>query len=647
MGKDKTGSADYLWLKSYPKTIKWDMTFAAAPIYQLLEDAARDYPNRPCINFLGKVYTYRQTLHIVNKVAEGLQKHGVKKGTKVGLFMPNAPYYVFFYYGILKAGGTVVNYSPLYASREVAAQIEDSETEVMVTLDLEALYPKIAELLNETRLQKIVVCPLKDCLPFPKNLLFPLVKAKEIAHIRWNNRHVSFKELTNNAGIPVDPKINPKEDVALLQYTGGTTGVPKGAMLTHANVYINAYQAEAWFEGIKKGEEKVLAALPLFHVFAMTAVMNLSILEAAEMIMLFPRFQVDEAMKLLQKHKVTFFPAVPTIYMLISNHPNVKKFNMSTLKACLSGGAPLPLEVKRQFEGLTGCKLVEAYGLSETSPAATSNPIQGVSKAGSIGIPFPGTTIRIISLEDRKTVMPQGEKGEICIEGPQVMKGYWKRPKETSDSLINGLFHTGDVGYMDEDGYVFLVDRIKDLIITSGYNVYPRHLEEAIYLHEAVEEVSVIGIPDPVKGEVAKAFVKLKEGNLLTEEELHSFLQDKLSPIEMPKSIVFREALPKTIIGKLSKKELYEEEKSKSFSVSKVSLKPVKEKTVVESKDVKAKASTKKIKSETSETKKKDAKSKAVKSLGSSKVKKSADSHKKNEKRLAKESSSKPKSPIK
>lgn len=566
MAKGTGSSKEYLWLKSYPKEIKWDATFESAPIYKLLEDSARAFPDRPCINFLGKIYLYKDVLEHVNKVAEGLQKLGVGRGTKVGLFMPNAPYYIFFYYGILKAGGTVVNFSPLYASREIAAQIEDSEAEIMVTLDLEALYPKLYEQLNETRLQKIIICPLKDCLPFPKNILFPIVKSKEIAKIQWNNRHVSYKDLTNNAGSPKDPQINPSEDVALLQYTGGTTGVPKGAMLTHTNVYVNAHQAEAWFLGIKKGEEKVLAALPLFHVFAMTAVMNLSILEAAEIIMMFPRFNVDDAMHLLQKHKITFFPAVPTIYMLINNHPDVKKFNMSTLKACLSGGAPLPVEVKRQFESLTGCKLVEAYGLSETSPAALSNPIQGQSKAGSIGIPFPSTRVKIVSLIDRKTEMPQGEKGEICIQGPQVMKGYWKRAKETSESLINGLFHTGDVGYMDKDGYVFLVDRIKDLIITSGYNVYPRHVEEAIYLHPAVEEVTVIGVPDPVKGEVAKAFVKLKADSKLTNEELLAFLHDKLSPIELPKAVVFREALPKTIIGKLSKKELYEEEKSKIFA---------------------------------------------------------------------------------
>lgn len=627
-------SKDFLWLKSYPKSIEWDKKFNAAPIFHLLENSAKAYPDRPCINFLGKSYSYRDVLEQVNKVAEGLQKIGVGKGVKVGLFMPNAPYYIFFYYGILKAGGTVVNYSPLYAGREISGQIEDSETDIMVTLDLEALYPKLAVMLDETRLQKIIVCPLKDCLPFPKNFLFPIVKAKEVAKIKWDSRHVAYRDLTNNQGHPKEIQINPNEDVALLQYTGGTTGVPKGAMLTHANVYINAHQAESWFEGIRKGEEKVLAALPLFHVFAMTAVMNLSILEAAEIIMLFPRFNVDEAMHLLQKHKITFFPAVPTIYMLINNHPNVKKFNMSSLKACLSGGAPLPVEVKRQFENFTGCKLVEAYGLSETSPAATSNPINGVSKAGSIGIPFPGTTVRIMSLTDKKTEVAQGEKGEICIEGPQVMKGYWRRPKETAESLINGLFHTGDVGYMDEEGYIYLVDRIKDLIITNGYNVYPRHVEEAIYLHEAVEEVTVIGVPDPVKGEVAKAFVKLKPGAVLDQEGLIRFLSDKLSPIELPKSVVFRDALPKTIIGKLSKKELYEEEKAKTFATQ---LSKNKTEGEASKKVVSSKNTAKKVVSKTEKTK-------SSAKTEDTKVKKTKVSSSKVEKGLAKDGGNKPKS---
>jgi len=283
----------------------------------------------------------------------------------------------------------------------------------------------------------------------------------------------------------------------------------------------------------------------------------------AEMFMMFPRFNVDEAMKMIQKHKITFFPAVPTIYTMINNHPDVKKFQLTSLKACLSGGAPLPIEVKKQFESLTGCKLVEAYGLSETSPGVTSNPLWTLSKAGSIGIPLPGTEVRIIARDKKNQEVAQGERGEICIKGPQVMKGYWNRPEETERVMQGGYFHTGDIGYMDEDGYIFLVDRIKDLIICSGYNVYPRVVEEAIYQHSAVEEVTVIGVPDAKQGESVKAFIKLKAGKVVSEKELIAFLKDRLSSVEMPKYFEFRDALPKTMIGKLSKKELRAEELSK------------------------------------------------------------------------------------
>lgn len=563
MAKQQPKIQGHPWLKQYPSTIAWGQEFKEGPVYALLDHAVAQFPDAFCIDFLGKKYTYGEVGQVVSHLAAGLQDLGVTKGIKVGLFMPNTPYFVFFYYAILKAGGTVVNYNPLYALREVALQIEDSETEMMVTLDLEALYPKIHKMLAQTCLKKIVVCPLAGCLPFPKNILFPIIKMKEKARIHWDENHISFHDLLKSHGIPKPVNWNLKEDVAVLQYTGGTTGVPKGAMLTHANVYINVYQAASWFEGIRNGEEKVLAALPFFHVFAMTAVLNLSILCAAEIVMMFPRFNADDTLKLIQRHNITFFPAVPTIYSLLNNHPKIQNYNLKSLKACLSGGASLPLEVKRQFEHLTGCNLVEAYGLSETSPAATSNPLTGLQKAGSIGVPFPATIVKIMSLEPPYQEMPLGEKGEICIEGPQVMKGYWRRPRETEAILKSGLFHTGDVGYMDEDGYVFLVDRIKDMILCSGYNVYPRNVEEAIYLHSAVEEATVIGVPDAKRGETVKAFIKLKVGARLTEEELLKFLSDKLSPIEMPKMIEFRDALPKTMIGKLSKKELREEENNK------------------------------------------------------------------------------------
>ncbi len=551
---------EHPWLKSYPKSIKWDIEIPDNPLWSLMDDAVKNAADRPCIDFLGKKFTYSEIGDLVDKMAQGLQKIGVKKGAKVGIFMPNAVYYVISYFAILKAGGIIVNYNPLYTDKEVTHQINDSQTEIMITLDLAMLCDKLVPLMGKTSLKKLIVCSVAKSLPFPKNYLFRLFKSKEISKIQLSNNIISFDDLIVGDGQYKPVIVNPKKDVALLQYTGGTTGVPKGAMLTHRNVYANALQAQAWFEKTEYGKERFLAGLPLFHVYAMTAIMTLAIRNAAEMVMMFPRFNANDAMKMIQKHKITFFPGVPTMYNMISSQPNVSKIDMTSLKACLSGGAALPQKVKEEFESLTGCKLVEAYGLSETSPAATSNPIYGLNKTGSIGLPFPGTEVVILSLENPKLRCPVNVNGQIAIKGPQVMLGYWNRPEDTAKTFEGEYFLTGDVGYMDEDGYTFLVDRIKDLIICSGFNVYPRMVEEVIYKHPDVSEVTVIGVPDEKRGETVKAFVKLKDKRTVTEQELTAYLKDKLSPIEMPKYIEFRDELPKTMIGKLSKKELKAEE---------------------------------------------------------------------------------------
>lgn len=554
---------DKPWLKSYPNHVTWDITIPTAPAWKLLDDSVRDFPHSTCINFLGKKYSYEQIGYLSNLVAKGLQDQGLQKGDRVGIFMPNAVYYVIFYYGILKAGGVVVNYNPLYANDELLHQINDSDTEIMVTLDLEMLYTKVHHQLNLSKLKKIIVCSVADSLPFPKNYLFRLFKRKDIAKVQYNKDIISFDDLTHNNGKyhPID--INPEKDIALLQYTGGTTGVPKGAMLSHQNILSNAYQALSWLPKVDPGQEKILAGLPLFHVYAMTAVMTLANRLGSEIVMMFPRFDAGEAIRLIEKHKITFFPAVPTMYNLISNHPNTKNADLSSIKCCLSGGAALPLQVKLDFERVSNSTVVEAYGLSETSPAATAIPINGVYKEGSIGLPFPQTDVKIFSLDTKNPnemkEVPLGTKGQIAIKGPQVMLGYWNKEKETKSSFKDDYFLTGDAGYMDEDGYIFLVDRIKDLIICSGFNVYPRHVEEAIYKFPKVNEVTVIGIPDEKRGESVKAFIKLKEDQSSTYEEILDFLKDKLSPIEMPKEIEFRKELPKTVIGKLSKKELRQE----------------------------------------------------------------------------------------
>jgi long-chain acyl-CoA synthetase len=409
-----------------------------------------------------------------------------------------------------------------------------------------------------TNIEKLLLCSMTDVLPWRKAMLFNVFRRKTLARVEDDDRQVWFDDLIDNDGAFSSPAIDCDNDLAVLQYTGGTTGVPKAAMLTHANISANAQQVSCWYDNAKIGEERFLAALPFFHVFAMTVAMSSGIRYGAGMILL-PRFDLKDCLRAIDQKKPTFFPAVPTIFTAINTFSDVDKYDLSSIKLCISGGAPLPVEVKKEFERRTGCVVVEGYGLSETSPVATTNPTEGVNKAGSVGIPMPGTTVEIRSVDDPSVKMPIGERGEVCIRGPQVMKGYWNKPEETAAALSDGLFRSGDVGYMDDEGYVFLVDRLKDIIIAGGYKIYPRHIEEAIHEHPAVAEVTVIGIDDEYRGQAPKAFIRLKEGKELTEAELKNFLKDKLSAIERPDYVEFRDELPKTLIGKLSKKELKQE----------------------------------------------------------------------------------------
>jgi long-chain acyl-CoA synthetase len=532
---------------------------AERPLHSLLDRAVREHPERTAIDFLDKTYSYAEIGDLVNRAAKGLRILGVKKGVRVGLFLPNTPYYVIFYFAILKAGGTVVNFNPLYAEREILQQIEDSECEIMVTLDVRQLYPKVAAALERTCLSRIIVCPMRDILPPVKSIMFQMLKRSEIAGHPHDLRHISFDLLIGNDGKFAPVEIDTARDVAVLQYTGGTTGLPKAAMLTHANLAANARQVSSLYAALGAEPQRVLAVLPLFHVFAMTVAMNYAIGSASQLILL-PRFNLDQLLKVIAAKRPTVFPGVPSIYTAINGHAEIAKFDLSSLKACISGGAPLPTEVKRRFEKLTGCNLVEGYGLSEASPVVTCNRLGGPVKDGSIGSALPETMVEIRSLEQPGKVVEPGEPGEICVKGPQVMAGYWKRPEETERILQGGVLHTGDVGYVDADGFVFIVDRIKDLIICNGYKVYPRAIEDAIYLHADVEEVTVIGVPDPARGQSPKAFIKLRAGKNATDEEMRKFLADKLSPMEMPREIEFRDKLPKSLIGKLSKKELMAEQ---------------------------------------------------------------------------------------
>jgi long-chain acyl-CoA synthetase len=524
----------------------------------LLRDSATRFPDRTAIDFLGAKTSFEDLWTQVQQLAAGLQAKGFQKGDRVGIMLPNCPGYLLFYFATLLAGGVVVNINPLYSPHELTHILNDSDPKFIVSLNLAQFIDKLKPLMGS---RQLIVVPMDQQLSLIQGLAFRLFKSKEIGDVPegallisdFLHNHENFKR----------PEIDIQKDLAVLQYTGGTTGLAKAAMLSHANLSINAAQCRAWLPDTADGQECALAVIPFFHVFALTTLVNLSMMMGTTIIAL-PRFDLKQVLKTIHTKKPTIFPAVPTIYAAINGAHDIADYNLKSINYCVSGGAPLSVEVKKEFERLTGCILVEGFGLSEASPVVCANPINGVNKAGSIGIPFPETTVEIVSLEDKTTIMPQGEKGELCVRGPQVMLGYWQKPLETADVLKEGRLHTGDVATIDKDGYIFIVDRIKDLIISGGYNIYPRAVEDAIYKNDAVEECVCAGIPDQYRGEIVKVWIKLKPGKSLTEADLKESLKHYLSPIEMPKTIDFRDTpLPKTLIGKLSRKALVEEEAKK------------------------------------------------------------------------------------
>ncbi len=550
-------SPPHPWLATYPSGIDWGMKIEPFLLSGLLDRALPEHASRACVYFLGRRYSFAEIADLSDRAAKGLQALGVKEGVKVGLLLPNSPTFVIFYHGILKAGGTVVNFNPLYSEDEIAFQAKDSGTKLMVTLDLEATFEKVEPLLANGVIDKVVVARFASLLPKLKSLAVAVGRGPKLARVATSPQYdkvVRADDLLDNDGNYRRPALE-HHSIAVLQYTGGTTGTPKGAMLTHANISSNLQQVTAWWNNRSFPGDRVLGVLPLFHVFAMTTVMNFAISQGMEMILM-PRFELIEALKLIHKLKPRMMPGVPTLFNAMMRHPHAGNFDLSSLEFCISGGAGLPIEVKRGFEAISGCVLTEGYGLSETSPVASCNPRDRAPKPGSIGLPLPGTEFSIRSLEDPNVEVARGETGEICIAGPQVMPGYWNKPEETREVFVGRFFRTGDVGYFDEEGFIFIVDRIKDMINASGFKVYPRRIEEVLYEHPAVEEATVIGIPDTYRGEAPKAFVKLKEGQAATAKDLLSFLATKLSKLELPAEIEFRDSLPKTLVGKHSKKEL-------------------------------------------------------------------------------------------
>ena len=556
----KTGDAAPArpWLACYPEGVDWHAALPPRTLPEVFDAAAARFAERPAFDFLGRRQSYGALARDVEAAAAGLTRLGVTKGTRVGLMLPNSPFYPMAFFAVMKAGGVVVNLNPLHAREQIRSEIADAGVTVLVTVDLAALADKAIDILNgDGPLETVLVGRFASALPWLKGVAFQFLKSRDIARLPADPRVVPFERVTA-PGEPVAlPAIAP-DDLAVLQFTGGTTGTPKAAMLSHANVAINAAQSAAWFVGAQPGEERLLAVLPFFHVFAMTVGFVMAVELGVEIVAL-PRFDIDQVLKTIAARRITLLPGVPTIFNAISQHPKRSRYDLSSIRLCISGGAALPLEVKQTFERLTGCTLFEGYGLTEAAPVVSCNPVKGINKPGSIGQPIPGTDIRIRSMEDGR-VLALGERGEVCVRGPQVMSGYWNKAEESAQTLEDGWLRTGDVGVMDEDGYVFIVDRLKDLIITNGYNVYPRTVEEAVYQHPAVAECCVAGVPDRDRGEAVKVYAALKPGLGLTLDELRSFLEDKLSPMEMPRHLEVRDELPRTLIGKLSRKALKDEE---------------------------------------------------------------------------------------
>lgn len=564
-----------LWQQNYDKGVPNTIEYPKAPLFHFLEEAARKYPDRACTIFKGAVITYKEMNAITDRVAAALVDMGVKKGDRVGIFMPNTPQFVMVYYGILKAGGAVVATNPLYTPPEIEHQASDAGIEYMFVMT--NFYETIKKAQPKTKIKKLIVTNLKETLPPILRILFTLAKEKKGGfRIEGGLRDgdIWLQDLLakyTSASKP-DVGVGP-DDTALFQYSGGTTGISKGAVAMHRNVVANTLQIRSFMPKLDEGNEVVLMAIPLFHVYGMVAGMNFAMATGSTMVMVPNPRDLKDVLDNLQKYKATIFPGVPALYNGINNYPAVKegKYDLSSIKACISGSAPLMRETKEQFEKLTGGKLVEGYGLSEAPTATHCNPLEGVNKTGSIGMPLPDVEVKIISLDDGETELPQGEIGEIVLHGPQVMKGYHNMPTETANTLrqmADGktwLF-TGDIARVDEDGYFYIVDRKKELIKPGGYQVWPREVEEAVAAHPKVLEVGVAGIPDPYRGETVKAWVVVKPGETLTEDELKAFCKERLAAYKVPTHYEFRGELPKTTVGKILRRELVRQHKESNPS---------------------------------------------------------------------------------
>ncbi|MBY7143216.1 long-chain-fatty-acid--CoA ligase [Virgibacillus sp. NKC19-3] len=554
------------WHKHYPTEIPTTIDYDKKSLHAFLAESVQRYPKKKALHFMGKELSYNELYAQTRRMANYMQSLGLQKGDRVAVMLPNSPQAVISYYATLMAGAIVVQTNPLYKERELEYQLKDSGATFIVCLDI--LLPRVTNVRANTDLKHTIVTGIKDYLPFPKNVMYPFIQKKQYNMVvkveQSNETHLWQFMMEKSTEDFEEVDVDPVNDLALLQYTGGTTGNPKGVMLTHYNLVSNVQMCVSWLYNTKEGEEVVLGVLPFFHVYGMTTVMNMAVMQGFKMILL-PNFDAEEVLKTIQKQKPTLFPGAPTIYIGILSHPAINKYDLSSIQACISGSAPLPVEVQEQFEKITDGSLIEGYGLTESSPVTHANFVWGNRVNGSIGVPWPDTDSKIFRMTSGEEA-DIGEVGEIAVKGPQIMKGYWNNQEETDNVLKNGWLFTGDLGYMNDEGYFFVVDRKKDVIIAGGYNIYPREVEEVLYENEGIQEAVVVGIPDPYRGETVKAYVVLKEGYALTEKELNAYCRKHLAAFKVPRAYDFREELPKTAVGKILRRQLIDEEKTQKES---------------------------------------------------------------------------------
>ncbi len=557
-----------VWLKHYDPGVPYCANIPEKSLQELFKENVEKYPQHPHLVFVRRTFTYREVSALADNFAAVLAGFGLKKGSRVALNLPNSPHFVLCYLGALQAGCTVIPFNPLYTEREMQYQLNDCEAELMVTLS--RFYPQVRNIKKKTKLRAIISTNIKEYLPGWLRPLYTMVMEKKGGdRVQVEDGDYRLPDLMKKYSLSPVPFVKVEPDFpACIMYTGGTTGLPKGAVLTHRNLVSNPFGIFSWMPDAKEAEEIGVALLPFFHSYGLSGCLNLSLIYCGTLLLI-PDFDVKMLLRMIHRYKPTLFPGVPTMYVAMINHPDLKKYDLTSLRICVSGAASLPQEVQKRFEELTGCRMLEGYGLTEAAPVTHANPIYGLNKLGSIGIPGPCTEAKIVDMNNPDIDMEIGEIGQMVVRGPQVMPGYLNKPEETAKVLRDGWLLTGDLARMDEDGFFFIVDRQKEMIISGGYNIYPREVEEVLYAHNKILEAALVGLPDAYRGEISKAFIALKEGETMTEEEVLDYCRQQLAKYKVPRSVEFRTELPKSLVGKVLKRVLIEEELAKQEKVDK------------------------------------------------------------------------------